>query len=177
MKNQGEVNIQSIINTFNQGFRILSHVQHLGSASGLKVSVASILGVAGIILVLRDAKARSFRALPWSSDKISFSEEFLVVPGLRNLGNNCFLNVILQVLLYLNDWVPFILLFCGCFDELLPKFVVILFGSIFFRLWQAVLVFEVSFERGWRNLNIWNLRNWWRVCRLLFPWILYWKVV
>lgn len=45
------------------------------------------------------------------------------------------------------------------------------------RLWQVVLVFGDFSGRDWKNLKVWSLRNWWRVCLLLLPWIRYWKVM
>lgn len=68
------------------------------SASGLRVSAAAtILGVIGLVYAVKDGKFISFHSLHWPSSSNGLSKNSWVVPGLQNLGNNCFLNVVLQV--------------------------------------------------------------------------------
>ncbi|GMP25496.1 hypothetical protein CsSME_00002335 [Camellia sinensis var. sinensis] len=109
MKIEGNLDIIALIHKFKYGFRTLSNVKWV-SASGFHISVASLLGVAGLVLAVRDGKIRNFNCLPWSSDRDTSLENKWMVPGLQNLGNNCFLNVILQALAS-----------CSCFQSFLRK--------------------------------------------------------
>lgn len=67
--------------------------------SWIGVTLGGLVGVVGAILALRDGKVAIPFTLPWSfgTDNSSF-EKSLFVPGLQNLHNNCFLNVVLQAL-------------------------------------------------------------------------------
>ncbi|KAK2994530.1 hypothetical protein RJ640_012529, partial [Escallonia rubra] len=86
MKTEGNMNIYSVVQQLKLGLRFLSRGNWV-SALGLNISVASILGAAGLILALRDGKARNIKSLEGPSEKL------WAVPGLQNLGNTCFLNV------------------------------------------------------------------------------------
>jgi len=58
------------------------------------VTVGGVVGVVGAILTLKDGKV----GIPLTfATHSSGSDKSLFVPGLQNLQNNCFLNVVLQV--------------------------------------------------------------------------------
>ncbi|KAK6922896.1 Peptidase C19, ubiquitin carboxyl-terminal hydrolase [Dillenia turbinata] len=105
MRIEGQLSLNSIIHKLKHGYSILFPVKW-GSVSGSHIQVVSLLGIAGLILALRDSKFKSFTSIQWFSRPL---EKFWVVPGLRNLGNNCFLNVILQALASCMEF--------GCFLE------------------------------------------------------------
>ncbi|KAE9466149.1 hypothetical protein C3L33_01947, partial [Rhododendron williamsianum] len=107
MKLEGKLDIPSLFHKFKHGLGTLPQAKWV-SASGFHISLAGLLGVAGFIFALRDGKIRNFNCLPWSSDSDGSLEKKWVVPGLQNLGNNCFLNVILQALAS-----------CSCFQSFL----------------------------------------------------------
>lgn len=105
MKIKGQIDSRLMINNLRHGLHNLHRFSL--SASGIKISLVSLLGAAGVFLILKDGKARSFKIVPWSSDNSS-EEKLLVVPGLQNLGNNCFLNVILQALASCSSFRSFV---------------------------------------------------------------------
>ncbi|KAK1403790.1 Ubiquitin carboxyl-terminal hydrolase [Heracleum sosnowskyi] len=106
MKIKGQIDSRLMIKNLKHGLHNLHRLSL--SASGIKVSLVSLLGAAGLILILKDGKARNFKILPWSSDENISEDKFLVVPGLQNLGNNCFLNVILQALASCSSFRSFV---------------------------------------------------------------------
>lgn len=68
------------------------------SASKLNLSLVGLVGVAGFVFVLkRGGIVGSFGGLSLLFQRKNHLEAKYSVPGLQNLGNNCFLNVILQV--------------------------------------------------------------------------------
>ena len=54
------------------------------------------IGVAGLLLSVSDGKIL-YLLVPWASSQRAVSNVEFTVAGLHNLGNNCFLNVVLQV--------------------------------------------------------------------------------
>ncbi|XP_018806774.1 ubiquitin carboxyl-terminal hydrolase 27 isoform X2 [Juglans regia] len=103
MRIEGGVNLNTILRILRHGFRTLSYVNWV-SASGFQV--AALLGVVGLILAIRDGKAGDLSSL--FSERTSRTEKLRLVPGLQNLGNNCFLNVILQALASCLYFQPFL---------------------------------------------------------------------
>lgn len=89
MKIHGNIDSYSLVNKFKHGFK-----SHWVTAHGVQVSVAAtLLSVAGFIFAIKDGKLRNFMV----SEKHSSNSYYWTIPGLQNLGNNCFLNVVLQV--------------------------------------------------------------------------------
>ena len=66
------------------------------------VYVAGLLSAAALVSAIRDGKLNILGLLSWAKEPSS-SENLRLLPGLQNLGNNCFFNVILQVLLLSAD--------------------------------------------------------------------------
>ncbi|KAK9949898.1 hypothetical protein M0R45_005408 [Rubus argutus] len=79
-------------------------ISSLISSSGLTMTVASLLGIAGLVLALKDSKLGKFSSSGW----LPKTPKLPLVPGLQNLGNNCFLNVILQALASCSYFQPFL---------------------------------------------------------------------
>ncbi|KAK7358886.1 hypothetical protein VNO77_00826 [Canavalia gladiata] len=66
--------------------------------SWIGVTVGGFVSIVGAILALKDRKVDIPFTLPWSVGRDNGFEKPLLVPGLQNLHNNCFLNVVLQAL-------------------------------------------------------------------------------
>ncbi|KAK3419162.1 hypothetical protein EUGRSUZ_H04890 [Eucalyptus grandis] len=82
------------------------------SASKLHLSLAGLVGVAGFVFALkRDGIVGSFGGLSLLFQRKNHLEAKFSVPGLQNLGNNCFLNAVLQALAS-----------CSCFQPFVHKF-------------------------------------------------------
>ncbi|KAI7730099.1 hypothetical protein M8C21_033305 [Ambrosia artemisiifolia] len=124
MKTQGDIKLQSLFHSFKHGFKTISHNTHWVTSSGFQISLASsIISVAGLIFALKDGRGkRGFNnlLLSWSasSKTESLPERLPVVPGLQNLGNNCFLNVVLQALASCSCFLNFIQNMVEEFEEL-----------------------------------------------------------
>ncbi|XP_034220443.1 ubiquitin carboxyl-terminal hydrolase 27 isoform X2 [Prunus dulcis] len=102
-----EVTLKSLIRQFEHGFKALSR-SNLISSSGFHISVAGLLGIAGFVLALKDSKLSRLSSLDWLPKTDNGSPKLRLVPGLQNLGNNCFLNVILQALASCSYFQPFL---------------------------------------------------------------------
>ncbi|XP_054807916.1 ubiquitin carboxyl-terminal hydrolase 27 isoform X2 [Prosopis cineraria] len=77
-------------------------------ASDVSVSIAALVSIIGAILAVRDGKMGIPTSLPWPFGGENISEKSIFIAGLQNLGNNCFLNVVLQTLAS-----------CSCFQTFL----------------------------------------------------------
>ncbi|XP_050380910.1 ubiquitin carboxyl-terminal hydrolase 27 [Argentina anserina] len=101
MKLEGDITLNSLVRQFQHGFTSLSR-------SSLRLSVAGLLGIAGLVLALKDSKLVNLSSLNWFSKDQHVEPNSHLVPGLQNLGNNCFLNVILQALASCSYFQPFL---------------------------------------------------------------------
>ncbi|KAH1032779.1 hypothetical protein J1N35_044953 [Gossypium stocksii] len=85
-----ETSMRAIIRNWKHGYRALLHMRWAADF-GFHISVVGLVGVVGFVLaIIRDGKLGEKRK--------NHLEKLCLVPGLQNLGNNCFLNVILQAL-------------------------------------------------------------------------------
>ncbi|XP_052481862.1 ubiquitin carboxyl-terminal hydrolase 27 isoform X2 [Gossypium raimondii] len=85
-----ETSMRAIIRNWKHGYRALLHMRWAADF-GFHISVVGLVGVVGFVLaIIRDGKLGEKRK--------KHLEKLCLVPGLQNLGNNCFLNVILQAL-------------------------------------------------------------------------------
>lgn len=94
MKHGRAVSIGFLIAKLKNGMELLSQIGYASSVVGHPVATALGLGagVAGLCVALHGSASVS-----WVSGTDTSSEIVCYVGGLDNLGNNCFLNVILQV--------------------------------------------------------------------------------
>ncbi|KAJ0096931.1 hypothetical protein Patl1_27657 [Pistacia atlantica] len=104
MKTEAGSSVKALIHSIKNG--AFSWV----SASGFHISVASLLGAAGFVFALKkDGKFGNFSGFPWLTKRdTSLEKRVYLAPGLQNLGNNCFLNVILQALASCTYFKPFL---------------------------------------------------------------------
>ncbi|CAH8369344.1 unnamed protein product [Eruca vesicaria subsp. sativa] len=68
------------------------------------LSVASLLGLAGFLYALKSDRFRNLNLFSRTREDDEEDDDAILVPGLQNLGNNCFLNVILQALASCKDF-------------------------------------------------------------------------
>ncbi|XP_021895476.1 ubiquitin carboxyl-terminal hydrolase 27 isoform X2 [Carica papaya] len=107
MRIEGDTSVKFLIRNLKNGYRALSHLK-LVSSSGFHLSVAGLLGVAGFLFAIKDGKLENFSSLKLLTDREDRPENLFFLPGLQNLGNNCFLNVILQALASCSEFRPFL---------------------------------------------------------------------
>ncbi|KAE9601298.1 putative ubiquitinyl hydrolase 1 [Lupinus albus] len=89
----------------NHGFPIMyqNHMMNWAQPFTIRVALAGLVGLVGVILALKDGKFVIRLPIQFTSPFIrdthnNISQKPLFVPGLQNLQNNCFLNVVLQAL-------------------------------------------------------------------------------
>lgn len=102
--------------------------------AGFCVYVAGLLSAAALVSAVRDGKLNILGLLSWARGPSS-SQNLRLLPGLQNLGNNCFFNVILQVLLLSADGFS-------------------LFPSLDWKVWKFLRITFVSYRREWYLLII-----------------------
>ncbi|KAF6163724.1 hypothetical protein GIB67_036184 [Kingdonia uniflora] len=94
------------IQGFNKGYKILIP-KYWGSVSRFRVIGVGVFGISCLIFALSDGNKIGYLPSSISNGRRS-SDKLKVVAGLRNLGNNCFLNVILQALASCACFLPFL---------------------------------------------------------------------
>lgn len=98
MRIEGKIDTLTLIQKLREGTSFSHSVKKWVSSNGLQLSVAASV-FAGLLFAAKDRKIGNFVTVgqQWLSDGLASSDKSWLVPGLQNLGNNCFLNVILQV--------------------------------------------------------------------------------
>ncbi|KAJ3700407.1 hypothetical protein LUZ61_004112 [Rhynchospora tenuis] len=103
---RGITTIASLVAKAKNGWELLSRIPYTSSLAHHPVAAAALglgAGVAGLYVALRASAS-----VPWVSDREDSSEIVCYVGGLHNLGNNCFLNVILQALASCSSFLPYL---------------------------------------------------------------------
>ncbi|KAK4264822.1 hypothetical protein QN277_025948 [Acacia crassicarpa] len=105
------VHLATLSRTIWHRFRTLSQISR-PIASDISLSIAAVVSIIGAILAVKDGKMGIPTSFPWQFGGENGSEKSFFVPGLQNLGNNCFLNVVLQTLAS-----------CSCFQTFLNSLI------------------------------------------------------
>ncbi|URE38205.1 ubiquitin carboxyl-terminal hydrolase [Musa troglodytarum] len=103
-----EVNVYHLIHKVKHGYKILSANKALNlSQYHIVASILGIgIGMTGLYMALQESNIGSLYLPRMTGGKDS--SEIIYVAGLKNLGNNCFLNVILQALASCSCFVSFL---------------------------------------------------------------------
>nr|CAD1836825.1 unnamed protein product [Ananas comosus var. bracteatus] len=109
MKHRKIPTVNQLIGKLKSGYEFLSQIQRLPpSRYNFVATILGVgMGVAGLFMALQNCKNSHF-GIPWVSQPKDSSERIYYVGGLQNLGNNCFLNVILQALASCSSFLPFL---------------------------------------------------------------------
>lgn len=109
MRNKREVSIHHIVQKLKHGYEVLFAINGIPpSQYHVLAGILGVgMGVVGLCMVLQDGKM-NYLSIPWVSERRDSHEIAYHVAGLQNLGNNCFLNVILQALASCSSFLPFI---------------------------------------------------------------------
>ncbi|KAL0917632.1 hypothetical protein M5K25_012708 [Dendrobium thyrsiflorum] len=109
MKHKREVSIYQLINNIKNGYQVLFLSKGSSKPFPLQSILAGALGLGVGLAGLCWSRRDGYFLLPWPSNQNGSSTESLAtVAGLRNLGNNCFLNCILQSLASSRCFLPFL---------------------------------------------------------------------
>ncbi|WOL15523.1 hypothetical protein Cni_G24304 [Canna indica] len=108
MKYEKEVNMYHLIHKVKHGYKMLvANKTFCPFQYHLSVSILGLgIGMTSLYMMLRESNLDSFY-LPWATEGKDLSE-ITYVAGLQNLGNNCFLNVVLQALASSSCFVHFL---------------------------------------------------------------------
>lgn len=105
MKYKQEIKFGFLVQKPKHGYSLFSVFNQI-SPLLFQNFVGGIFGV-GVGIAALYISWRGVKTLPWVSDRRN-SSRTITVAGLQNLGNNCFLNVILQALSSSSHFLPFL---------------------------------------------------------------------